>query len=192
LAGWGPRARRTTVVLLVLGRALGGGDAARSATSPAPGLRHIPLTTPFTRGRSEHADQATILVRVKPGANPRSVGMTGVAWDASVLPVKVLDEDGVGTDASVAAGITWAADHGATVINLSLGGPQPSDVLRQAVDYALARDVVVVAAAGNDGHRTPSYPAAYPGVVAVGARQRHARLVAAPGAAAIREVVSRI
>ena len=111
----------------------------------------------------------TMVTGIAAAAGNDGVGMTGVAWDASVLPVKVLDADGAGTDASVAAGITWAADHGATVINLSLGGPQPSDVLKQAVDYALARDVVVVAAAGNDGHRTPSYPAAYPGVVAVGA-----------------------
>src|SRR5207302_2434210 len=69
--------------------------------------------------------------------------------------------------ADVAAGITWAADAGAKVINLSLGGPSDSPVLQQAVQYALSRDALVVAAAGNDGSALPSYPAADAGVVAV-------------------------
>jgi type VII secretion-associated serine protease mycosin len=94
-------------------------------------------------------------------------GVAGVAWNARILPVKVLDSQGSGTDADVASGITWAADQGARVINVSAGGTDDSSVLRDAVDYALARDAVVVAAAGNDASAFPFYPAAYPGVVAV-------------------------
>jgi len=94
-------------------------------------------------------------------------GVAGVAWNARILPVKVLDSQGSGTDADVASGITWAADQGARVINVSAGGTDDSSVLRDAVNYALARDAVVVAAAGNDASAFPFYPAAYPGVVAV-------------------------
>src|SRR4029453_17112886 len=67
----------------------------------------------------------------------------------------------------VAAGISWAADAGASIINLSLGGPADSPVLKQAVDYALPKDALAVAGAGNAGSSVPSYPAAYPGVLAV-------------------------
>jgi subtilisin family serine protease len=94
-------------------------------------------------------------------------GMAGVAWAGKILPVKVLDKDGKGTDAGIAAGITWAADHGADVINLSLGAPAYSATLRAAVDYARSRDAVVVAAAGNDRSSGIHFPAAIDGVVAV-------------------------
>jgi subtilisin family serine protease len=86
------------------------------------------------------------------------VGIAGVARDAQILPVKVLTEDG-GTFEEVGAGIRWATDHGADVINLSLGAIPGVQVLaitgleadaREAIDYAYARGVVVIAAAGND------------------------------------------
>jgi type VII secretion-associated serine protease mycosin len=104
------------------------------------------------------------------------VGIAGVSPSARILPVKVLDSYGNGTDANIAAGITWAADHGADVINLSLAASQESAVIRQAVEYALDHDVVVVAAAGNGGSETPQYPAAYSGVVAVAATDAHGEL----------------
>jgi type VII secretion-associated serine protease mycosin len=97
------------------------------------------------------------------------VGIAGVSPSAQILPVKVLDAYGNGTDADIAAGITWAADHGADVINLSLGGSRDHAAIRQAVEYAVERDVVVVASAGNQASEAPQYPAAYPGVVAVAA-----------------------
>lgn len=96
-------------------------------------------------------------------------GIAGVNWRARVMPVRVLDEQGIGTDSDIAAGIVWAANHGADVINASLGGPRRSRVLRDAVAYALAKDVVVVAAVGNAGSSTVQYPAGYPGVVGVSA-----------------------
>jgi type VII secretion-associated serine protease mycosin len=95
-------------------------------------------------------------------------GIAGVASAARILPVRVLDANGVGTDADIAAGIRWAADHGATIANLSLGGSgSPSTVLKSAVAYALARDVVVVAPSGNTGTDVAEYPAALAGVVSV-------------------------
>ena len=89
------------------------------------------------------------------------IGIAGAAWNASILPVKVLDGTGAGSDFDVANGITWAADSGAQVINLSLGGPWSSQTLYDAVQYARSKGTVVVAAAGNDGAPQVSYPAAY-------------------------------
>lgn len=97
------------------------------------------------------------------------MGTIGVAPGAKIMSVKVLGADGSGSDMSVAEGIRWAADNGATVINLSLGGSYPSQTGAEAVKYALGKGCVVVAAMGNNGSGASSYPAAYPGVVAVGA-----------------------
>jgi len=83
-------------------------------------------------------------------------GIAGVNWNAKIMPVRVLDSRGEGFDSTIAAGITYATDHGADVINLSLGGSLPliggsSASFDAAVDRALDRGIVVVAAAGNDG-----------------------------------------
>ena len=96
-------------------------------------------------------------------------GGAGVAPGASIMPLRVLDAAGSGSDFVVAQAIRFAADHGATVANLSLGGPSSSGVLRDAVAYANGKGVVVVAAAGNEGDGVVSYPAAEPAVIAVGA-----------------------
>lgn len=90
---------------------------------------------------------------------------------ARIMPVRVLDRFGSGSDADIALGIVWAVEHGASVINLSLGAPDNSAVLEQAIDYARTSDVAVVAAAGNDGkYGSPVfYPAASEGVIAVAA-----------------------
>jgi serine protease len=98
-------------------------------------------------------------------------GIAGLAPGANILPVRVLDAQGSGWNSAVADGIIWAADHGAATLNLSLGGPGSDSVLASAVSYAQSKNVLVVAAAGNErvnGNAT-SYPAAYPGVVGVAA-----------------------
>lgn len=95
-------------------------------------------------------------------------GMIGLAPQAKILPIRVSLDDTVQVTA-LAEGIKYAADHHAQVINISLGAPNPDPLLRQAVAYALGKDAVVVAAAGNDGQsgNAPQYPAAFPGVVDV-------------------------
>ncbi|MGW0996154.1 type VII secretion-associated serine protease mycosin [Streptomyces sp. NPDC002523] len=116
----------------------------------------------------------------------RTAGVMGVAPEAKILPVRVILEDGDPARAkartnrgnALADGIRWAADHGADVINLSLGDdsnsahPEPSE--DEAVQYALKKGVVVVASAGNGGDKGDhvSYPAAYPGVIAATAVDR--------------------
>jgi serine protease len=92
----------------------------------------------------------------------------GLAPEVSLLPVKVLDASGSGTDSDVATGIVWAADHAARVVNLSLGGASSSRVLSDAVSYATAHGVLIVAAAGNESGAV-GYPARIAGVLGVGA-----------------------
>jgi serine protease len=97
------------------------------------------------------------------------VGVAGVAFEARLMPLKVLDRSGIGNSADIADAIRWAVDHGAKVLNLSLGGGGYSAVMERAVAYARSKGAVVVCAAGNTGQGQVSYPAAYAGAVAVGA-----------------------
>lgn len=96
-------------------------------------------------------------------------GVAGVSWYNKIMPVKALDGSGSGTTYAVAEGIIWATDHGAKVINMSLGNYADSQFLHDAIKYAYDRDVLLVAASGNDNTERPGYPAAYPEVLAVGA-----------------------
>ncbi|MEH2300716.1 MAG: S8 family peptidase [Nostoc sp.] len=88
-------------------------------------------------------------------------GVTGIAYDAKIMPVKVLDDSGSGSFNSISKGIRYAVDNGANVINLSLGGPSSNSTLESAIDYASSKGVIVVMAAGNDGGSSPEYPASY-------------------------------
>ena len=99
------------------------------------------------------------------------IGVAGVAWGARVMSVKVLDSGGIGSYSSIAAGIVYAADEGAKIINLSLGGAPSSPTLCQAATYATAAGALVVAATGNTGGPV-LYPAACDHVLAVAATDR--------------------
>lgn len=112
-----------------------------------------------------------------------SVGIAGLCWACQVMPVKVLDAAGSGSYSNIATGITWAADHGARIINLSLGGSAGSSTLQNAVDYAVAKGALVLAAAGNTTCDCVLYPAAYANVIAVGAVSSSNANVAAWGSA---------
>ncbi len=93
-------------------------------------------------------------------AGNNGFGATGIAPDAKILPVRVLDDDGSGFMHTVAAGIRYAADMGADIINLSLGGGF-SHVIDSAIEYARALGSFIVAAAGNESSAVPSYPARF-------------------------------
>ncbi|WP_300577519.1 S8 family serine peptidase, partial [uncultured Nocardioides sp.] len=88
-------------------------------------------------------------------------GVAGLAYNAKIMGLRVLNSRGFGQVADIADAVRFAADNGAQVINMSLGGPLPSLVLKKAIDHAHKKGVTVVAAAGNGGRRAPSYPAAY-------------------------------
>lgn len=98
-------------------------------------------------------------------------GVAGLAFNAKIMPLRVLNSQGFGQVSDISDAIRFAADNGANVINMSLGGPLPSLVMSRAIKYANKKGVTVVAAAGNGGKRGPSYPAAYKGVIAVAATQ---------------------
>ncbi|MFN8485464.1 MAG: S8 family serine peptidase [Anaerolineae bacterium] len=142
---------------------------------------------------SDDNGHGTHVAGIAAAATNNGVGMAGVGYNARLLPVKVLGATGSGSYSTIAAGITWAADQGVQVVNLSLGGAINSQTLRSAVDYAWGKGVVIVAAAGDNSSSAPYYPAALANAIGVGATDQNdaqARFsdfgptvdVAAPGA----------
>lgn len=96
-------------------------------------------------------------------------GVAGVAFEATIMPLKVLNKQGFGNLGDIADAIRYASDEGACVINMSLGGPVASRILKSACEYAEKKGVTIVCAAGNEGQQRVSYPAAYPSCMAVAA-----------------------
>ncbi|MFD2372056.1 S8 family peptidase [Brevibacillus sp. GCM10020057] len=96
-------------------------------------------------------------------------GIAGMTWKSKLMPIKAIGADGSGSAVDIARGIYWATDHGAEVINLSVGNYTSSAVLKEACRYAYDHNVVMVAASGNDASDQPSYPAAYEEVLSVAA-----------------------
>jgi subtilisin family serine protease len=115
----------------------------------------------------------TLVAGVIAARTGNGIGVAGVCGACVIMPVKALDAQGVGTSGGIAAGIDWAVDHGANIVNLSivLSGDAPD--VRGAVEYAHDRGVLVVAAAGNDGGGNATYPASYPGVLSVAATDQN-------------------
>ena len=96
-------------------------------------------------------------------------GVAGLAFESTIMPIKVLSAQGGGTSADIGEGIRWAADHGAKVINMSLGGPYPDKLMGSACEYAYKKGVTIVCAAGNSGREGVGYPAGFPECIAVSA-----------------------
>jgi subtilisin family serine protease len=111
----------------------------------------------------------TAVASVAAASTNNGIGIAGAAPGAQLLLVKAADASGIITSAAVADAILWATDHGASVINISLGDPVSDAVEASAISYATARNVLVVAAAGNQSSSVKQYPAAYPDVVSAGA-----------------------
>ncbi len=115
----------------------------------------------------------THIAGIVAAATDNGLGVAGLAYNAAILPVKVLDSAGVGSAAGVANGISWAVDHGARVLNLSITTTGYSATLCDAVTYAVNAGALVVAAAGNDATFTNEYPAACAGAVGVAATDQN-------------------
>lgn len=98
-----------------------------------------------------------------------NLGVAGIAYGAKLMPLKVLSKQGGGTVSDIAEAIKFAADNGANVVNLSLGGSGESHLMKEAIDYAYDKGVVVIAAAGNANRNSAGYPARYPRVIGVAA-----------------------
>ncbi|MCW6004054.1 type VII secretion-associated serine protease mycosin [Micromonospora sp. CPCC 205371] len=139
-------------------------------------LPGIDLVTGSGDGRTDAVGHGTTVAGLIAGRNDDRDGVMGLAPQAKILPVRVLDADNRYDDALIVAkGVRWAVDNGAKVINLSLGGSGNSPALAAAIDYAFARDVVVIACTGNVAPDAPTevwYPAREPGVIAVTGLER--------------------
>ncbi len=120
------------------------------------------------------------------------IGVTGMAPDAQLMNVKVVDDKGRSQPSVVAQGIIWAVNNGANVLNISIEIREASPELEDAVNYAWSQGVIIIAAAGNDGSQSPIYPAYYENSIAVAATRENDTLaplsnygdwvnVAAPG-----------
>lgn len=101
------------------------------------------------------------------------IGVAGLDWQSRIMPVRVLNQEGSGSLSAISSGIAFAADNGAHVINMSLGGKGSALTLQDAINYAVLNNVVVFSASGNDGIRSIEYPAACQGVIAVGSTNAH-------------------
>lgn len=143
------------------------------------GVKRIPDLAPrmlpgydFVNSDTDPTDDdghGTMTAQVIGASANNGIGTAGICWSCRILPVKVLGADGSGSYSNIAAGIRYAADRGADIINLSLGGAADSRLLRDAVAYAISKNALVIAAAGNAGSAALHYPAAIPSVLAIGA-----------------------
>jgi subtilisin family serine protease len=141
----------------------------------------------------------TAVAGVVAAASNNSIGVTGVSWASRIMPLVVVDEYDRAAYSHIAAAIQYAADHGARVINVSIGGSSPSATLQNAVDYAWNKGSMVFASAMNEAVSSPYYPAACNRAIAVSATDSGDRLasfsnygnwitLAAPGSAILSTV----
>ncbi len=156
------------------GRVLAGEHFLLGGASSGPGAN--PAAIDGTCPDPAATGHGTFVASVAAADTNNGYGIAGAAWNARILPVRVLDACGSGYDSDVAAGVTWAADHGATVINLSLGGTDPAPTIQAAMQYANGKGIPVIVAAGNDGSSVAQYPAAYPEAIAVAATDSNGHL----------------
>lgn len=159
-------------------------DSGADLSHPDLKANLVPGYNVLTQGKTPPQDDnghGTHASGIAAAVGDNRLGVTGACPRCKLMPVKVLDDKGDGNSFDAAVGIVWAADNGASVINLSLGGDESDPTLERAVKYALSRNIAVVAAAGNGvetqtangveliGVDKPMYPAALPGVISVGA-----------------------
>jgi serine protease len=174
-----PGGRGVTVAVLDTGVAYENRGAFRrspdfSASTFVPGFDFVDLNS-HPDDRNGHG---TFIAGVVAESTNNGRNLTGLAYGARVMPVRVLDADGLGDAASIGRGIRWAVQHGARVLNLSLEfdpstpRSQIPEVLN-AIRYAHGRGAVVVAASGNEAERAIAYPARAGGVISVGATTEH-------------------
>jgi serine protease len=142
--------------------------------SPVPDLKNTKFVKgyDFVNDRIEALDDSghgTHVAGTIAQSTNNSYGVAGIAYEASLMPLKVLSAEGGGTVADIAEAIRFAADNGADIINMSLGGAGESQLMEEAIEYAYQKGVFLVAAAGNSNQNAASYPARYRHVVGVAA-----------------------
>jgi len=167
--------RGANVIVAVLDSGLSRGSDLQCRTLVSP-YDTLSGQTGENAVRDEHGHGTHVSGTIGQCTN-NNVGVVGLAPDVKIMPVRVLDATGSGSMSNMGIGLRWAADHGAKVINLSLGMDCNNadyehcrdGFVDDAISYAVSRDVVIVAASGNDNRSTPHYPANHPDTIAVAA-----------------------
>ncbi len=150
-------------------------DSGVSSTHPEFSGKILAGTNCTTEPGEDNNGHGTHVTGIAAAIGNNGIGIAGIAWAASILPIKSCTSSGGCAIADVSCGIIFGANFAIAnpamrvVENLSLGGPMFVQSWKDAVDYAISNNVLVVAAAGNDGKATVMFPAGYPGVMAVGA-----------------------
>ncbi len=151
-----------TVAVLDTGVDAGHADLAANVV---PGTS---ILDPGSNGASDSNGHGTQMAGIVAASTDNGEGMAGIGYaGVNVMPVTVLDSQGVGQDGDIINGVIWAADHGADVILMSFSSPDFSPSLQDAIDYAWSQGAVLVGAAGNDGSSAAHFPAGDRGVVGV-------------------------
>jgi serine protease len=145
-----------------------------TGVSRVPDLRQTEFVSgyDFVNDRNDASDDnghGTHVAGTIAQSTNNNYGVAGVAYQAKIMPLKVLAAQGGGSVSDIADAIRFAADNGADIINMSLGGGGESQVMKDAIDYAYDKGVVIIAAAGNSNQNAASYPARYPKVISVSA-----------------------
>ncbi len=163
-SAWGLTTGATSIPIAVI-------DSGIESTHPDLSLKVLAGWS-FLTGTSNTSDtmgHGTAVSGTAAASTDNSTGVAGVAWSNPLMPLVVVDSTGYASYSNIASAITYAADHGARVINISIAGASASSTLQSAVDYAWNKGLVVVAAAGNSSSSSPNYPAACNNVIAVSA-----------------------
>ena len=133
----------------------------------------------FVKNNADTADvlgHGTAVAGVVAAATNNGLGVAGVTWESRIMPLVVVDAQDNSAYSDIAAAIQYAVDHGARVINVSIGGPKSSITIQKAVDYAWKNGALVFASAMNEGVSARFYPAACTHAIAVGATDENDRL----------------
>ena len=163
-AAWDISAGSSSIVLAVLDT----GIALNHPEFAGRLVQGINYVTPNTDPLDDNG-HGTAVAAVAAATGGNGILIAGVDWKCRIMPIKVINAAGTAQYSDIVSGLTYAADHGAKVINLSEAGTTASNALNDAVNYAFGKGVILVASMGNDNSETPYYPAAYNNVIAVGA-----------------------
>jgi subtilisin family serine protease len=172
-AAWALGAGGANIIIAIL-------DTGVDLNHPEFQGRLVPGFSAFEGSPHDDHGHGTHVAGIAAATGNNGMGVAGMAWQAKIMPVKVLDASGKGTHSGIARSMDWAVDQGARIINLSLGGVNSSATLSGAIQRAHSRGVLIVASAGNCGgtnhidngcaiRNQTVYPAAYDQTLAVAA-----------------------